>query len=270
MTTTPPLGDTDQHSARPPDRGAPGGRARLRGVGSLLGIVISVVALAGVVWWALRQDAPRLPHGADQIGALIGAIALYGVNTLVRSERWHRLLLDDGAHPRARGLLRPDGGRLRGQQRAAGARRRRRARRADGAARAASRRTVLGTIVAERLLDVGVILVLFLVVGYAILGEVGAGSVEWIALATAVVVAGVAVAIVLVRRNERVHAFVAPMLSSTARAARAPTGAVLVAMTFGIWIIEAMAWIAVGAVGRLRHELPRGPATSWRSRACSR
>ena len=80
----------------------------------------------------------------------------------------------------------------------------------------ASRRTVLGTLVAERLLDVGVILVLFLVVGYAMLGEVGAGSVEWIALATAAVVAGVAVAIVLVRRNERVHDFVAPMLSSTA------------------------------------------------------
>ena len=39
----------------------------------------------------------------------------------------------------------------------------------------ASQRTVLGTIVAERLLDVGVILVLFLVVGYAILGEVGGG-----------------------------------------------------------------------------------------------
>ena len=71
----------------------------MRGVGSLLGIVISVVALAGVVWWALRQDAPRLPHGAAQIGALVGAIALYGVNTLVRAERWHRLLLDDGARP---------------------------------------------------------------------------------------------------------------------------------------------------------------------------
>ena len=76
---------------------------------------------------------------------------------------------------------------------------------------------MLGTIVAERLLDVGVILVLFLVVGYAVLGEVGAGSVEWIVLATAAVIAAVAVAIVLVRRNERVHDFVAPMLSSTAR-----------------------------------------------------
>ena len=71
----------------------------LRGLGSVLGIVISVVALAAVVWWALQQDPPQLPHTAGEIAALIGAIALYGVNTLVRSERWHRLLLDDGAHP---------------------------------------------------------------------------------------------------------------------------------------------------------------------------
>ena len=80
-----------------------------------------------------------------------------------------------------------------------------------------TKRTVIGTIVAERLLDVGVILVLFLVVGYAILGNVGGDSVEWIVLATAAVIAAGAVAIVLVRRNHRIHDFVAPMLSSTLR-----------------------------------------------------
>jgi uncharacterized membrane protein YbhN (UPF0104 family) len=109
----------------------------------------------------------------------------------------------------------------------------------------ASKRTVLGTIVAERLLDVAVILVLFLVVGYAILGEVGAGSVEWIVLTTVIVIAGAAVAIVLVRRNQRIHDFVAPMLSSTLRLV-SRHGALLVAMTFGIWLIESCAWIAVG------------------------
>jgi uncharacterized membrane protein YbhN (UPF0104 family) len=240
MTTTPPSVTTP---LEPPP---PEGGGRLRGVGSVLGIVISVVALAGVVWWALRQDAPRLPHGASQIGALIGAIALYGFNTLVRSERWHRLLLDDGAQPARTDsyFLTTIGYAVNNVLPA----------RAGDAARvvlmapraACSRRTVVGTIVAERLLDVGVILVLFLVVGYAVLGEVGAGSVEWIALATAAVVAGTAVAIVLVRRNERIHAFVAPMLSSTARL-MSRHGALLVAMTFGIWIIEATAWIAVGA-----------------------
>ena len=71
----------------------------LRGLGSALGIVISVVCLAAVVWWALQQDPPQLPHTPREIGALVLAIALYGVNTLVRSERWHRLLVDDGAAP---------------------------------------------------------------------------------------------------------------------------------------------------------------------------
>src|SRR5829696_3583234 len=227
MTATPP-------DARP-----------LRGLGSVLGIGISVVALAGVVWWALRQEPPQLPHTPGEVAALIGAIALYGVNTLVRSERWHRLLVDDGAHP-----LRADSYSLTVVGYAVNnvlpARAGDAVRVVLMAPRAqASKRTVLGTIVAERLLDVGVILVLFLVVGYAVLGEVGAGSIEWIALATAVVIVGAAVAVVVVRRNQRVHDFVWPMLSSTAGLASAH-GAVLIAMTFGIWIIESFAWIAVG------------------------
>ena len=126
-----------------------------------------------MVWWALRQDPPELPHTAAEWGALVSAIALYGVNTLVRSERWHRLLLDDGAHP-----ARVDSYSLTTVGYAVNnvlpARAGDAARVVLMAPRAdASRRTVIGTIVAERLLDVGVILVLFLVVGYAILGNVG-------------------------------------------------------------------------------------------------
>jgi uncharacterized membrane protein YbhN (UPF0104 family) len=212
----------------------------------LVGIVISAVCLAAVVWWALRQDPPEFPHTAAEWGSLVSAIALYGVNTLVRSERWHRLLLDDGARP-----ARVDSYSLTTVGYAVNnvlpARAGDAARVVLMAPRAdASKRTVIGTIVAERLLDVGVILVLFLVVGYAILGNVGTHSAEWIVLATAVVLAGGAVAIVLVRRNHRIHDFVAPMLSSTYRLV-SRHGVLLVAMTFGVWIIEACAWIAVGA-----------------------
>ena len=217
----------------------------LRGLGSMLGIVISVIALAAVVWWALRQEPPQLPDTPGEVAWLIGAIALYGVNTLVRSERWHRLLLDDGAHPqRADSYSLTTIGYAVNNVLPA---------RAGDAVRvllmapraAASKRTVLGTIVAERLLDVAVILVLFLVVGYAILGEVGAGSVEWIVLATVLMIAVAAVAIVIVRRNQRMHDFIAPMLSSTARLL-SRHGVLLVGMTFLIWLIEACAWIAVG------------------------
>jgi uncharacterized membrane protein YbhN (UPF0104 family) len=212
----------------------------------LLGIVISVVCLAAVVWWAAHQDPPQLPHTAGELGSLLGAIALYGVNTLVRSERWHRLLRDDGAQPARKDSysLTTIGYAVNNVLPA----------RAGDAVRvvlmapraAVSKRAVLGTIVAERLLDVGVILVLFLVVGYAILGNVGAGSVEWIVLATVVVLAAGAAAIVVMQRNQRIHDFVAPMLSSTRRLL-SRHGALMVAMTFGVWIIETCAWIAVGA-----------------------
>jgi glycosyltransferase 2 family protein len=218
----------------------------LQGRLSALGLAISALAVAGVVWWALHQDPPQLPHTADELGALVGAILLYGVATVVRSERWHRLLLDDGALP-SRGdtyALTTIGYAVNNVLPA----------RAGDAVRVvlmapraeASRRTVLGTIVAERLLDVAVILVLFLVVGYAVLGEVGKGSVEWIALATVAVIAGAAAAVVLVRRNERIHVFAAPLLSSSLRLGSSH-GLMLLGMTFVVWGIEAAVWMAIGA-----------------------
>ena len=65
----------------------------------MLGVVVSVLALGAVVWWASKQQAPRLPHTTGEILSLAGAIALYGLATVVRSERWQRLLEDEGATP---------------------------------------------------------------------------------------------------------------------------------------------------------------------------
>ena len=97
-----PLGADDSHQRhRAPDRRdrrAPGpgrGLSRL----SLIGTAISVLAVAGVVWWALRQEPPRFPDSAGEWGALAGAIALYAVATLVRGERWQSLLRAEGARP---------------------------------------------------------------------------------------------------------------------------------------------------------------------------
>ena len=56
--------------------------------------------LAAVVWWASKQQAPQLPaHRRREIAALVGAIALYALATIVRAERWQRLLADEGARP---------------------------------------------------------------------------------------------------------------------------------------------------------------------------
>ncbi len=106
--------------------------------------------------------------------ALLGAIALYGVATCVRAERWQRLLEDEGATPpRADTYALTVVGYAGNNILPA---------RAGDAIRVVlmaprahtSNRTVIGTLVAERLLDVAVLLVLFVVVGYGLLGEVGA------------------------------------------------------------------------------------------------
>ena len=212
---------------------------------SLLGIAVSVVAVAGVVWWALRQEPPQLPSTSGQLAALAGAIALYALATVVRAERWERLLARDGAHaPRADVYALTVVGYAVNNVLPA---------RAGDAVRVlmlaprtdASRRTILGTLLAERLLDIAVILGLFLIVGYALLGEVGAGSLEVIA---AVTVGGIVLAVaawLVLRRNERLRALLGPVLSSTLNL-RGRHGAYLLAMTVLIWAIESAMWMTVG------------------------
>ncbi len=103
---------------------------------------------------------------------------LYAFATLVRGERWQRLLEDEGARPhRADSQCLNVVGYMGNNVLPA---------RAGDAFRAVlmapraetSTRTVVGTLVAERVLDVTVILAIFVIVGYAVLGEVGNGSVE--------------------------------------------------------------------------------------------
>jgi glycosyltransferase 2 family protein len=232
-TIAPPTGEIEE-----PRRGL----SRL----SLIGIAISVLAVAGVVWWALGQEPPEFPDSPGEWGALAGAIALYAVATAVRGERWHSLLRAEGAHPPredSHGLnivgyavnnILP-------------------ARAGDAvriflmAPRAStSKKTVLGTLLAERLLDIAVILTLFVVVGYGLLGEAGAGELQWILLATAAVIAVAVAAATLVRRNQKLHDFVAPILSSTLQL-RGRHGLRLLAATLVIWALEAGVWMSVGA-----------------------
>jgi uncharacterized membrane protein YbhN (UPF0104 family) len=237
----PPPPEEAPAAGAPPSR-----RSRAGSRASALGLLVSVVAVAGVVWWALRQEPPRLPSSSSELLALLGAIALYALATVVRAERWERLLVRDGAH-----ALRADvyaltvvGYAVNNVLPA----------RAGDAVRVlllapragASRRTILGTLLAERLLDIAVVVGLFLVVGYALLGEVGGGSLEIIGLVTlGAGIAGV-VAVVLVRRNERLDALLEPVLSSTLHL-RGRHGLVLLAMTILIWAIEAGVWMSVGA-----------------------
>ena len=238
-----PAGDEPLPGAEPePDAARGKGFSRL----SLVGLVISVVAVAGVVYWALHQEPPQFPDEPAEWAALAAAVALYGIATLVRGERWHSLIRAERAEP--------DRADSHGLNVVGYATNNVLPARAGDAVRVflmapraeASKKSVIGTLLAERLLDIVVILALLIVVGYGLLGEAGAGDLHWILLATVGVAALAAGAVVLVRRNERLHAFAAPMLSSTLQL-RGRHGLTLLAITFVIWGLEAGVWMSVGA-----------------------
>ena len=214
---------------------------------SWAGLVISLLAVAGVVWWASRQDPPELPSSGSELAALIGAIALYALATVVRAERWQRLLVDEGGAPSRSDTYALTCVGYAGNNvlpaRAGDA-----IRMVLMAPRAGtSKRSVIGTLLAERLLDVAVLLVLFVVVGWGLLGEVGGDKLEIVALVLAgVAVAGVA-GFLVVHRNARLTAFLAPIASATLGLRRAHHGLLLLGMTVLIWAIEAGVWMSTAA-----------------------
>lgn len=224
---------------------------------SLLGLVVSALCVAGVVFWAVNQPAPRLPSDARHLLYVLGAALLYALNTGVRGERWHRLLVQDGARPHrsdsyALTVVGYTGNNILPARAGDAVRVVLMAPRADS-----SRRTVVGTLIAERLLDLAVILLLFVVVGYAVLGEVGAGEIEVLAAVTAAGLLAAGLGVVALRRNERLMGLVRPMLSSTlGLLGRGGVG--LVAMTLLIWLLETFVWMTVGAAAGLDMSLVQG------------
>jgi len=209
--------------------------------------VVSLLALAGVVWWAIHQPSPRLPQNSVEWLATIGAMLLYGVATLVRGERWTRLLADEGAHPSRRDAQELNAIGYMGNNLLPA--------RAGDAVRVVlmtpragvGMRSVVGTLLAERLLDVGLLVVIFVVVGYGLLGEVGGDKVEIVLLGAAGLATAAGIAYLLVRRNEKIMGFIAPIASSALGLRRAHHGLRLLAITMVIWAIEATVWMSAGA-----------------------
>jgi hypothetical protein len=116
---------------------------------------------------------------------------------------------------------------------------------------------VIGTLLAERLLDIAWIVVLFVVVGYGILGEVGNGDLEVIAAGTLALVVAAGVALLVLRRNPRLRAMVKPMLTYTIALVSAH-GLLLAGITGAIWLMETFVWMAVGAAAGFDMNLLEG------------
>ncbi len=232
----------------------PSGIRRQRAL-TALGATISIAALAGVVLWALQQEQPALPDSPGRIAEFGGAIAFYLAGYAVRAERWYELLRYNGAAPRRRdayGLVAvANFGNNVLPARAGDA-----LRVVLVAPRAQTdARTAIGTVVAERVLDVVVLLGLFVVLAYGVLGGIdtpSAGRLVFAALLVAgLVVVAAAGGWILHRRGHltRVLAFLAPMAEAT-RNLRSNHGMQLLAITFVVWALEWVAWwLTARAVG---------------------
>ena len=239
---------------------------------ALLQVVFSVVALAAVVWWASHQEAPEFPHTRGAIAWMVGAAVLYALATLIRAERWHRILENTHIHSsradcygltcvgymgnnvlpaRAGEVLRVV---LMDQ----------RATTDDGGK--AGKRTLLGTIVAERVLDLVVLAAMTLIVGFGVLHEKDAlpsGKPLYVAGRRALMLIGLVVFKVLNDRGQltRLRELARP-LAGAPRALWSPAGIPLLAATILLWCVEGSVYLAVAkAVGpghqRHRRALPR-------------
>jgi hypothetical protein len=227
----------------------PSRRGRMMRIAS---IAVSVIFLAAAGWWISKQKMPTIPSDTHAYLSIGGALALYALATLCRGERWHRLLRHTSIHPKrldsycittvgyAGNNILPA--------------------RAGEALRVflvsgrveASKREVLGTIIAERVLDAAVLAIAFAFGAY---GTLVSGSP--IALLGIVAVGIVVVAFFPSRfQPNPSHPRVRWLVDSVARLL-APTrnlmsreGFLLFAVTFVIWAIEATVYFLVAhAVG---------------------
>jgi len=215
---------------------------------ALIQAVFSLVALAGVVWWASHQDAPQLPSGAGAIAWLAAALGLYAAATLLPAERWHHILRLIAVRPRrsdSYGLTTV--GYMGNNVLPA---------RAGEMLRVvllsnrtgSGKRSLLGTVVAERILDLVALGAIFLAVVYGVLSS-NALPTDRPRLMAAIVVALLMLfvaAVIVIRRHhvfERVREFVRP-LAHAPRAMLSREGGFLLVATFLLWACEASVYYA--------------------------
>ena len=221
---------------------------------ALIQALVSIVALAAVVWWATKQESPHIPTGGDALAWIAAGVGLYVVATLVRAERWHQILEHTGVHAKrvdcyALTTVGYMGNNVLPARAGEALRVVLLAPRCD-----ASKRTVISSIVGERVLDVIALLTIFIVTVYGVLSTSEVLPTDRPLLVTGIgimlLLAG-AVAIWVLRRHhffERVRDWLRPLADSP-RALVSRWGLVLLAATFVLWTIEASVyWTVARAV----------------------
>jgi uncharacterized protein (TIRG00374 family) len=216
-----------------------GGPPQLR---TVLGLVFSVVALAGCAWWASRQPAPKFPSGPQNVAIMLFSIVVYAVAIFGRGWRWDHILRYMDIQHRSvdaygitcvgymgNTVLPARGGEL--------------LRIFLLAERStARRREVLGSIITERLLDVGALAVLIAILTVLRVGGAPAGTLLPILAGAAVVLGTVAAYVYLrMRRTGRFQTF-ADRIRPIARASRqllSARGVLLGVVSCAVWCLDA-------------------------------
>jgi glycosyltransferase 2 family protein len=208
----------------------------------LLQAGVSLVTLAGIVLWASRQRAPHIPLDGGAVVELVAALALYAGATALRAERWHAILRRSALERRrsdvygltlvgymGNNVLPARAGDVMRVVMVGG-----------------TRRLALGTVVAERLLDVGALALVFGVVVAD--RRLDWGPLPYIAGAGAIVALALLVVLRL-RGLARCREWLRPVVAAT-RTLAGPAGVGLLGLSVVLWLLEASVYLAVGnAVG---------------------
>jgi glycosyltransferase 2 family protein len=217
---------------------------------ALIQALVSLVALGAVVWWASHQESPHIPTGGDAIAWIAAALGLYVVATLVRAERWHQILDHTGVNAKRSDCYALTTVGYMGNNVLPA--------RAGEALRVvllsprcdASKRTIISSIVAERVLDVIALLTIFVVTVYGVLSTAEVLPTDRPLLVTGIgvvlLLAG-AITVWVLRRHhvfERVRNWLRPLADSP-RALISRWGLVLLAGTFVLWTVEASVYWTV-------------------------
>jgi len=244
----------------------------------LIGPVVSVALLGAALWWALRQPAPRWPSGASSLSLLALSVLVYAGVTVLRGLRWHAILRGAGVQASigevqavivvgymGNTVLPARGGDLLRIL-------------IMGERTGYPRVTILGTIIAERLLDVLALLAICLLL--ALVGVGAVRSIGQLCVAAAIVLAVGTLALLAswrwigASRRGRLRGRLVE-LTLASRNLLGPQTKVLVALTGLVWVGEGCVYWLVGrtigigidlaqacflvAVSSLAAAIPAGP-----------
>ena len=218
-----------------------------------LGLLVSAISLAAVIWWISKQESPQLPDSSEGYAWLVAALAAITVNFGLRGWRWHLILRHAAIPHRQRdaygltmvgymgnNVLPARGGELLkigllGQR------------------TSARRREILGTVLVERVLDAAVAVALLALLTWAgVDGAPGGRGGAALALAGLGALGGAVALYLRLRRRGRFDRFAATIrpVAGALKLLTRPQGVALGLLSLAIWTIDGLSFLVIArAVG---------------------